>query len=68
MRQMETGSLSTPKYITTNNYNEILEENEDEYFKINNGIIYSYEGKYHLIHDLIENTILQDYNLKGKIL
>lgn len=65
---MDTGSVSTKKYTKINNYNQIFEDIEDEYFKINNGIIYSYEGKYHLTHELIENTILRNYNLKGNIL
>ena len=65
---IDTGNVNSKKYFTSNNYSEVFQENEDDYFKINNGIIQVYEGKYHSINNLIENIVLQDYNLKGEIL
>lgn len=63
----ESGSVATKKFFTTNTKN-IIFDIDDEYFKINNAFIYTYEGNYNMAHQAIEQLILKDYNLKGKIL
>lgn len=63
----EGGSIATQKFFTTNTKN-IIFDIDDEYFKINNAFIYTYEGNYNMAHQAIEQLILKDYNLKGKIL
>lgn len=67
MENTITGSISTRKEFITNNENRVFNI-DDEYFKINNAIIHSYDGRYDLAHNLIKEVILKDYNLKGKIL
>ena len=67
VENMKNGNISTKRFFTTNNKN-IIFELDDEYFKINNAYIYIYEGKYNQAHQAIEELILKDYNLKGKIL
>ncbi len=67
VENMEKGNISTKKFFTTNNKNVIFDI-DDEYFKINNAFIYTYEGKYNDAHKAIEELITKDYNLKGKIL
>lgn len=60
-------NIVSRKYFTTNSKNMIF-DNEDEYFKINNAYIYTYDGKYNQAHKAIENLISKEYNLKGKLL
>lgn len=64
---MEGGNISTKRFIATNSKNKVFDI-DDEYFKINNAFIYTYEGKYDEAHRVIEKLISKDYNLKGKIL
>ncbi len=67
VENMENGNISTKRFFTTNNKKTIFDI-DDEYFKINNAFIHTYEGKYSEAHKVIEQLILRDYNLKGKIL
>ena len=67
VENMKNGNISTKRFFTTNSKN-IIFELDDEYFKINNAFIHIYEGKYNQAHQAIEDIILKDYNLKGKIL
>lgn len=64
---METGSIITPKYNIKNFDNVIFEEDE-MFFKINNSAVYYYECKYDLAHTIIKEIIFKEHNLKGKIL
>ncbi|WP_250277463.1 DUF5717 family protein [[Clostridium] colinum] len=67
VENIENGSIATKSFFTTNNKN-IIFDIDDIYFKINNAFINIYEGKYNQVHNSIEQLILKDYNLKGKIL
>lgn len=67
VENMENGNISTKRFFTTNTINTIFDI-DDEYFKINNAFIYTYEGKYNDAHKVIEKLIEKDYSLKGKIL
>ena len=64
---ISTGSIYSERYLFKNTFKQVLDI-DDEYFKINNGLIYNFEGKYHLLHDLIEKHILKEYAFNGKIL
>ena len=67
VENMESGNITTKRFFTTNNKKTIYDVN-DEYFKINNAFIYTYEGKYDEAEKVIKDIISKDYNLKGKLL
>lgn len=55
----KTDKILTEKNIFINNYDKIIDF-EDEYFKLNNGIIYMYQSKFENIEDFIANNIKQN--------
>ncbi|MBR1737252.1 MAG: hypothetical protein IJ736_09595 [Firmicutes bacterium] len=66
--KLERGSIESKKYIAENKNRHICEFKNDDFFKINNALIYAEMFQYDKVEDMIEKDINNKKFIKGKLL
>ncbi|MBR1442614.1 MAG: hypothetical protein IJ583_03670, partial [Firmicutes bacterium] len=66
--KLERGSIESKKYITENKEKRICEVKNDDFFKINNALIYAEMFQYDKVEDMIEKDINNKKFIKGRLL